>query len=608
MADIYKLLVIGGTQPRGAVAMAGPSGGSSAVSGAVAPPPPQVPAAPAPPAARPSAERSSQAKARALAGEAGLRARLDTATTGGRDGSPLEQALRRDPVEIDVATRARVLERLATMSAGGAGGSAMPLDPAWSTASPSERGEFVRRLNGSLDRMLSPQAAGLAPAPTPAAVAAKLGDSPGWAQLSANEQADLKGWIERPGQLGETARRMTDWALDSPSWPLGGANAQAERLRNAAKNFGVLERATDVRAQGALSVGAQGLTDFSKLDGDGDGLLSRGELGRAINAADAPVYVATLHTMQDQVARLAKDRWLLPDDGISRNDLTRRDGASRDPAHPAHAQASATQRVQRDYADRAALSNGEHIVVPGAVQPEFVRQGNTGDCYFVASLAALAGSRPAQVERMVRATPDGGYEVQFPGEPDAVRVPRPSDAAVAKYASGVGGPWVSVVEQAWGELRRRRGKAGENAQEAAGGGGTMEEAVEVLTGRRAEYVALGHQSDDAIRSDLAAAMRDKRIVTMGSVAGATRPDEGRGGALEADGIVRSHAYSVLSFDAATDRVLLRNPWGNGEPTAGGVARDGTDDGKFALTVAELRAHFVGYAFETSRRPARPAGS
>lgn len=610
MADIHRLSTIGpkavlgtpttGGSPKDGAAVSGPAPAAPPLA-PLSPPAASLPAqgGPSPTAARPSAERSSQAKARALAGEAGLRARLDNATTRPRDGSPLEQALRHDPIEVDPATRSRVLERLATMAATGPAGSAMPLDPAWALATPAERGEFVRRLSGNMDRMLSQKADGLPAAPSAVAVKAKLGDSAGWARLSADEREDLTRRIDRAGQLGESTRRMTDWALDSPSWPLGGATAQADRLRNAAKAFASLERAEDVRAQGAVSVGAQGLKDFARLDGDRDGLLSRAELGRAINAPDAPVYVATLHTMQDQVAKLAKDRWLLADDGISRADLTRLDTGAHDPAHPGHT----TQRVQREYAARAVNASGDQLLVPGGVRADFVRQGNTGDCYFVASLASMAEARPDHLERMVRATGSGRYEVRFPGEPEPVSVNEPTDAAVAKYAGGPGGTWVSVVEQAWGELRRRRGKAGENVQEAAGGGGTMEEAVEALTGHRAEFAALSRQSDEGVRDDLTAALRDKRIVTMASVVGATRPDEGRGGALEADGVVRNHAYSVLGYDAATDRVLLRNPWGNGEPMTGGVAHDGADDGRFTMTLAELRSHFVGYAFETTRAAA-----
>jgi hypothetical protein len=63
---------------------------------------------------------------------------------------------------------------------------------------------------------------------------------------------------------------------------------------------------------------------------------------------------------------------------------------------------------------------------------------------------------------------------------------------------------------------------------------------------------------------------------------ATSPD------ILENGIINSHAYAVVSYDAKDDRVTLRNPWGRGEWAH---SADGQDDGQFSMPFINFYASF-----------------
>ena len=89
-----------------------------------------------------------------------------------------------------------------------------------------------------------------------------------------------------------------------------------------------------------------------------------------------------------------------------------------------------------------------------------VNQGDTGDCYFLASLAAFAGQRPQLIRNSVADLGDGTYAVEFysKGKPVFVRV---NDAFSVgsfhgfKFAQpGINGTvWAMVMEKAFAWFR-----------------------------------------------------------------------------------------------------------------------------------------------------------
>ena len=94
-------------------------------------------------------------------------------------------------------------------------------------------------------------------------------------------------------------------------------------------------------------------------------------------------------------------------------------------------------------------------------------------------------------------------------------------------------------------------------------------------------------------------MRDKRLAGVGTGEDSLPP-----------GINPHHAYAILGFDPATDRVQLWNPHGNyfrprGEP---GLANGyPTQAGRFEIPVADFVRIFNSASFETNRDPGPDTG-
>jgi len=59
------------------------------------------------------------------------------------------------------------------------------------------------------------------------------------------------------------------------------------------------------------------------------------------------------------------------------------------------------------------------------IDPNDVRQGQLGDCYFLATLASIAQQDPERIRNMVEANSDGTYTVWFPSHHPATggRIP-----------------------------------------------------------------------------------------------------------------------------------------------------------------------------------------
>lgn len=137
------------------------------------------------------------------------------------------------------------------------------------------------------------------------------------------------------------------------------------------------------------------------------------------------------------------------------------------------------------------MHGGEAFVVAGddtrAVAPDDVQQFESGDCYLMATLMAVADARPGVIEQMIEPINDGRYEVTFfkrdgkfapPGSGSPMRVivepsyimgsmPQKEDAAVN---GGEPETWVPIIEKAYAiaELRRAP-KSSEMAKEARTG-------------------------------------------------------------------------------------------------------------------------------------------
>lgn len=209
-----------------------------------------------------------------------------------------------------------------------------------------------------------------------------------------------------------------------------------------------------------------------------------------------------------------------------------------------------------------------------------VKQGRAGDCYFLASAAAVAHVSPTVIKQALRPNADGTVSVRLfvdDGQGGAVARTVKVDRDLytkdgrRQYAVSTDAreQWPALLEKAYAKLRGSYG--------AIGRGGAPADAVFALTGRRSSSRPTAGASD----AELAAFFREALSNRRPAVAWTHETRTGTG-------IVPKHAYSVL---AVVDRgagplVRLRNPWARVEPgaPAGG-------DGVFELTMAQFKKHF-----------------
>ena len=62
-----------------------------------------------------------------------------------------------------------------------------------------------------------------------------------------------------------------------------------------------------------------------------------------------------------------------------------------------------------------------------------------------------------------------------------------------------------------------------------------------------------------------------------------------------------HCYSVLDYDASTDTVKVRNPWGKAELLdEHGRVLDGVDDGLFKVSFHQFQKLFTNICYEKAK--------
>lgn len=216
------------------------------------------------------------------------------------------------------------------------------------------------------------------------------------------------------------------------------------------------------------------------------------------------------------------------------------------------------------------------------IHPSDVRQGSIGDCYLLASLAAIAQQNPEAIRRMIRANEDGTYTVTLYQhhsplafweprfEPVEVTVtpdfPTRNGAPVFAHPGDASGGeqelWVMLIEKAYAQSHSSYG---------AIEGGFGSDAMQHLTGAPSEW----HLPQAVSFSDLADHFEAGHAMTASSLADLRLevgelsldiPDFTRSNPLyQGNALHASHEYYVSGIDRAAQTISLRNPWGWQEP-------------------------------------------
>ncbi len=317
---------------------------------------------------------------------------------------------------------------------------------------------------------------------------------------------------------------------------------------------------------------------FPKIDKNKDGILSHAEVQQAmkdptIKGKDAAA-LNVLVRYGDQIQWLSHDESDRPYDqkGVSLKDLERLgrgDMSEHQRISKGHNADFMTKAVKLYAHFQKQIEGQSSQLFEGMPDPSSVKQGQVGNCFFLAAVVALASKDPGAIKKMIKENPDGSYTVTFPGKPP-VKVPALTDAEKA-VASKSNGLWVAVLEKAYAKLTNQ---GGPNPMEP-GYMGSVDTGLDPFSKNgRAEGIFLSGAKPGDIRLKLIRAFKEGRLVEAGCV----QP--------KMKGLVAGHAYTVLSFDERSDKLTLRNPWGNTEPGS-----DGKDDGVFVITFPDFMANF-----------------
>jgi hypothetical protein len=184
------------------------------------------------------------------------------------------------------------------------------------------------------------------------------------------------------------------------------------------------------------------------------------------------------------------------------------------------------------------------------VHPSDVTQGMLGDCYLLASLAAIADQRPELIEQMVHENPNGTYSVIFyqRGKPVEIVVTPdfPLEGGKPVFAQGGAAPeiWPLAIEKAYAQYKETYGSIE---------GGFPATALEQLTGIKSKEIKA---------HDISVAALEQYEAMHSAVALSTLshkdPPLYRG---NPPALQTNHAYYVTDVDPMHHTVTIHNPWG-----------------------------------------------
>ena len=264
-----------------------------------------------------------------------------------------------------------------------------------------------------------------------------------------------------------------------------------------------------------------------------------------------------------------------------------------------------------------------------------IHQAGAGDCYFLAALAAVAAQDPDAIRDMIQDNEDGTYSVRFfhespSGSGDFQEVWIEVDKSLARNADGeeayaqaldTDGDkreeiWVAIVEKAFAVFNDEYkvftpdGKDDEgfniHGYDDIGKGGWPTLAHEAISGVPFFSQGIPNVSNNDKWQLLSGANSGAIITAHTYCMWQEKEDteENRERNIEirkwnADlrklyygtGIASSHAYTVLGTEEENGEqyVLLRNPWGHGEPD-----NNGPNDGIFRITFNEFNEYYHFY--------------
>jgi len=255
------------------------------------------------------------------------------------------------------------------------------------------------------------------------------------------------------------------------------------------------------------------------------------------------------------------------------------------------------------------FGRGNYRVFQDKIEPNDIKQGSLGDCYFLSTIAALA-EKPDRIRKLFESTEaneQGCYAVRVcdVGVWTTIimddQFPCSGKSREPIFTRGNGNElWVLLLEKAWAKIY------GSYARIEAG---LTRECLHDLTGAPTKYYLTSDDSkkNEEIWKEISAGEQKDYVMTCGS------GDFFEGADLMGSaGLVGSHAYALLAATTIRDKygrdvrlVKLRNPWGQGEWTGAWsdkssewtpelkrqVQFEDRDDGTFYMTYQDMLKYF-----------------
>jgi hypothetical protein len=207
------------------------------------------------------------------------------------------------------------------------------------------------------------------------------------------------------------------------------------------------------------------------------------------------------------------------------------------------------------------------------VDPNDVDQGSLGDCYFMASLAAVARANPDAIKKLITDNGDGTFKVTLyirgHAWSKATPVTKTIDARLASKVAGTPlysglGDKADGKSEGWGPLLEKRLAQEKGSYHDISGGNISKGfnyagGFELLTGKKQKTESVSALSDDEILLVVKDALDNSKPVTCGSLSGEQSAD------LTTDAnkhnVFWNHAYAPMAVDPGAKTISLQNPWG-----------------------------------------------
>lgn len=223
-----------------------------------------------------------------------------------------------------------------------------------------------------------------------------------------------------------------------------------------------------------------------------------------------------------------------------------------------------------------------------------IDQSKYGDCVFEASLATLSNTEKGQETISNAITRSGDdFVVTFPGDKNNPVTVTKED--LEHYESQNSAPWAKIMETALikGYPKLAEGEYPENLP--SGERATPAQyAMNLLTGEKA--VKIDADTNNEVARNIQNALSNGDPVT------AFCADDANGA------LVAGHVWSVVGFDAQTNEITVRNPWGDTPDPEGKDGMEEVEDGIVRMPLETFNKYFKEVTWVPSDGDSRPVNS